>query len=53
MEILNLIMAINLFFNKIFNNKDYKNINSRDDNFVISGHSLSKIDNFNFKYKQC
>ena len=44
-------MAINLFFNKIFNNKDYKNIKSTDDNFIIIGNSLSKIDNLNYKYK--
>jgi hypothetical protein len=48
---LNTTMAINLFFNKIFNNKDYKNIKSTDDNFIITGNSLSKIDNLNYKYK--
>ena len=51
MEKLNITMAINLFFNKIFNNKDYKDIKSTDDNFIIIGNSLSKIDNLNYKYK--
>jgi len=44
-------MAINLFFNKSFSNKDYKYIKSIDDNFVINGDSLVKINNLDLKYK--
>ncbi len=44
-------MAINLFFNKSFSNKDYKYIKPTDDNFVINGYSLVKIDNLGLKYK--
>ena len=44
-------MAINLFFNKSFSNKDYKYIKHTDDNLVINGYSLVKIDNLDFKYK--